>query len=284
MFPQLADTAKGVVFYVLAFTLGLVLLALPGVAATEMLLLYYVFTPLLAALLMLLVVTRDGYSRAGWASLGLHRPGVRGWLPALLIPPLVLGCAYGLVWAGGAATFGVSGELLGMSIPTLVGLVLLGIVKSTFTNSLGEELGWRGYLLPRLATLGPLRASLLVGLLHGVWHLPVMLLTSLYHAEGNQLVVIPLFLLNVTAGGALFGYLRFTTDSVWPASLAHSSHNTFWELFTTLTVASTPLASEYLAGESGILPTAGYALVACWLLYRQRSGTPAARLQPAAAA
>src|SRR5438067_6550442 len=86
VFGQLGDITKGLVFYGIAFALGLVLLALPGLATSPVVLLYYMFTPLIASLLMLLLVTRDGYSRAGWASLGLHRPGLRGWGLALLIP------------------------------------------------------------------------------------------------------------------------------------------------------------------------------------------------------
>jgi len=39
----------------------------------------YMFTPAIAALIMLLIVTRDGYSKGSWKVLGLHRLGIRAW-------------------------------------------------------------------------------------------------------------------------------------------------------------------------------------------------------------
>jgi hypothetical protein len=47
-------------------------------------------TPAMAAVLMLLVVTPEGWSRRGWASLGLHRAGLRSWLVAVAVPMLVV--------------------------------------------------------------------------------------------------------------------------------------------------------------------------------------------------
>jgi len=97
-----------------------------------------------------------------------------------------------------------------------------------------EEIGWRGYLLPHLLPLGPMRAMLLSGLLHGLWHLPLLLLTPFYHASGNRLLVVGLFLLTLTVAGLLYGYLRLTSGSVWPVALAHGALNTFWIQFSAL--------------------------------------------------
>jgi membrane protease YdiL (CAAX protease family) len=134
-------------------------------------------------------------------------------------------------------------------------------------TSLGEEIGWRGYLLPRLEFLGAWAAVLLTGLAHALFHLPIILFTPLYHAGGNRVVVIPLFILSVTIVGMFLGYLRLSTGSVWPAVLAHSAHNSIWAVFSALTAGSSPLVSEYLAGESGVLAIAGYAALGGWLLY-----------------
>jgi hypothetical protein len=61
--------------------------------------------PTVTTLLMLLVVTRDGYSRAGWPSLGLHRLGIKAWPLAVLVPLAVIGIASGVVWSMGVAAF-----------------------------------------------------------------------------------------------------------------------------------------------------------------------------------
>jgi uncharacterized protein len=268
MFTQLTDLTKAFIFYGFAFTLTLILALLPP-SLGEIVLLLAMFTPLIAVLLMLLVVTRDGYSKAGWASLGLHRAGFQGWGIALFVPLLVLGLAYTIVWGIGVADLVVPATLGDTPINAFFPLiVLLVIAKNTLTNSLGEELGWRGYFFPRLLTLGPRRAMFLSGLLHGVWHLPLLLFTPFYHSEGNRLIVVVLFLATLTVAGAIYGYLRLTTASVWPAALAHSAHNTFWEIFSAFTVTTSPLATEYLAGESGLLTIIGYGLVASWLLVR----------------
>src|ERR671928_1425042 len=97
MFPGLSELTKGLTFYAIVFALvvGVAFAPLDG----HTLLLVAMAMPALAVLLMLLVVTRDGFSRAGWASLGLHRAGIKGWPLAVLAPLAVLGAAHGFVWS-----------------------------------------------------------------------------------------------------------------------------------------------------------------------------------------
>ncbi len=143
----------------------------------------YMFTLLVAVLLMLFVVTRDGYHKAGWAMLGLHRAGLRAWLPAVLVPLAVMSLAYGFVWISGIATFAIPANIFGVDISPrwLVPLVIWLVIQATVANPLGEEMGWRGYLLTHLEPLGAWQAALLSGLLHGIWNLPPILMTRLYH-------------------------------------------------------------------------------------------------------
>jgi hypothetical protein len=103
MFTHMSDLTKGVTFYVLVFVLvvGVTLAPLGGPAT----LMVAMLMPALATVLMLLVVTRDGYSVSGWASLGLHRAGVSVWPLAVLGPLAVIGVAYSIVWSTGVATF-----------------------------------------------------------------------------------------------------------------------------------------------------------------------------------
>jgi membrane protease YdiL (CAAX protease family) len=64
-----------------------------------------------------------------------------------------------------------------------------------------------------------------------------------------------------------FGWLRVFSGSVWPVAVAHAVWNMAWELLSEMT-AGDPDALEYLAGESGILPIAGLAVVAALLAWR----------------
>jgi membrane protease YdiL (CAAX protease family) len=263
MFTQLTTSAKALLFFgiALGLTLTVSLLAPLLGQATP---LVHMFTPLLATLLMLLVVTRDGYTKAGWAALGLQRAGLRAWGLALLVPFLILGFGYSVVWLTGIASLAMpaSGILLALPLQLVMGIVMSSLV------GFGEEVGFRGYLLPQLAVLGRRRALLLSGLLHAVWHLPILLLTPYYHDAGNLLIVVPLFLTTVTLAGVFYGELRLTTNSVWPSTLAHGAFNAFWSTFTAFTVTASPLVLEYLAGETGVLPLSATAVVAGWALYR----------------
>jgi uncharacterized protein len=263
MFTQLTTSAKAFLFFAIAFGLTLTVSLLSPILgdATPIV---HMFTPLLSALLLLLVVTRDGYTKAGWAALGLHRAGFRAWGLALLVPFLVLGFGYSVVWLTGIASFAMPAGGVPATLPLLL---VVGIVMSSLVG-FGEEVGFRGYLLPQLSSLGHGRALLLSGLLHAIWHLPILVLTPYYHDAGNLLIVVPLFLATLTLAGVFYGYLRLTTGSVWPATLAHGAFNAFWNTFTMFTVTTSPLALEYLAGETGVMPLTATAVVAGWVAYR----------------
>jgi membrane protease YdiL (CAAX protease family) len=264
MFRNLSDLTKAGAFYFLAFSLALVVAFLSQVLG-EGVLLISMFTPLIAVMLMFFVVTRDGYSRAGWLSLGLHHPGLRSWGLAVLMPLLAIGGAYGAAWIIGVGQLNMPG---GREMVTLPVKLIISIAFGALLGALGEEVGWRGYLLPHLMPLGRTRAMLLTGFLHGVWHLPVMLFTPFYHGLGDRFIVVSLFLLSITAAGVFYGYLRLTSNSIWPVAIAHRAVNTFWDQFTTLTIPVSPLALEYLAGESGVFTLIGIIVIAYWLLSR----------------
>jgi uncharacterized protein len=271
MFTHISSLTKATLYYIFAFGLA-VLVAMMAERLGESSRIISMFTPLVAVLLMMLVVTRDGYTREGWKVLGLHRLGLRSWPLAILAPLVVLSWTYGIVWSTGIGHLDWS--RLGEA-PNAGDLLRL-LVSLIIDYALAEEIGWRGYLLPHLLPLGRTRAMLLSGLLHGIYHLPLMLMTPFYHASGNRFIVIVLFLLTMTLAGVAYGYLRLTSGSVWPPTIAHNAFNTIWEIFATATVAgASPLLLEYLAGESGILTIISLAILVAWLIHRlQRQPEP----------
>src|SRR5918995_5043481 len=265
MFTKLADTSKATIFTVLVLFMALAsaLLFKAGVFTSEgPVIALYMCTPALAALVMLLIITRDGSSKEGWKVLGLHRLGLSVWWIAIGVIFLTSLVASAIVWATPLASLimpegGLGGSLLQF---------LTAVVLMTLTFSLGEELGWRGYLLPQLLSVGQTRALVLVGLIWAAWHMPLIFLTPLYHSAGNRLIVLPLFVGTLVAASFFFGYLRVWTGSVWPASIAHSSHNAAWGTLAAFTVTSNPVVlNEYLVGDNGILILAGTAIAALWL-------------------
>jgi uncharacterized protein len=286
MFKHLTDLTKAAAFYGITFALvfAIALLSRGDASSGNLAPLLSMLAPLAAVLLMLLVVTRDGRVQESWRALGLGQSGWRAWGVALLGPALLLLVAYGILWRTDYAALAVpEGTTL-----VIVVTAILSAFASTFVFALTEEIGWRGYLLPRLMPLGTRPAVLVSGLLHGIFHLPLILLTPFYHGAGNKLIVVPLFLASLTLAGAIYGYLRLATGSVWPAAIAHTSLNTAWGILTGLTAVSSPLAVEYLGGESGVLALLGYAAIAGWCLYRlggrsQRSAETVAPTGPVAA-
>ncbi len=264
MFRELSDVKKAatfsvlVVVFALAAALVIRVLGLPSGLRSSAL---YMTVPALTALLMLVIVTRDGWTRSGWASLGLHRLGLRAWPVAIVAPVLVGLVGTAIVWATPLASFVAPDDTLSTIVGFFVQLVLF-----TVTLSLGEELGWRGYLLPRLLPLGRTPALLVTGLVWAAWHLPLIFLTPLYHADGNRWLTVPLFVATIVAGSFFFGYLRLWTGSTWPAALAHSAHNGAWGTLAAFTVTTNPvIVNEYLVGDNGVLILIGTIAMAWWL-------------------
>ena len=79
MFTKLTGTNKAAIFTVLVLLMALaVALYVRALGiSSESVAAWYMFTPTLAVLIMLLIVTKDGYSKEGWKTLGLHRLGLK---------------------------------------------------------------------------------------------------------------------------------------------------------------------------------------------------------------
>jgi membrane protease YdiL (CAAX protease family) len=272
MFTKLTDTSKAAIFSVLVLCLsvGAALLIRflelpPGLAFWTL----WSITPTSAALIMLLVVTRDGYSREGWKSLGLHRLGLNVWWIAFGATLLITVAASAVVWATPLASFTMPEG--GILIAIVNFLISFAIAALTF--ALAEEIGMRGYLQPHLMSLGRTRALLFVGLVWATWHMPLYYFVAKLFPVGNVLLFVPLFYGTVVAGSFFYGYMRIYTGSTWPASIAHSVHNTAWTTLGAFTVTSSPvLVNLYLVGDYGILILIGSVIGAIWVGYYLRRG------------
>src|SRR5215210_5236419 len=164
MFTKLTDTSKAAIFAVLVLCLSVgaaLLVKMLGLSLGYGLAAVWSSTPTVAALIMLLVVTREGYSKEGWKSLGLHRLGLNVWWIAFGLTLLITVAASAIVWATPLASF------------VLPEGGILNPVIYTLTFALTEEIGMRGYLQPRLMSLGRTRALLVVGLVWATWHMPL---------------------------------------------------------------------------------------------------------------
>ena len=271
MFTKLTDTNKAAVFAVLVLCLSVgaaLLIRFLDLTPSMGMWILWSITPTVAALIMLLVVTRDGYSREGWKSLGLHRLGLSAWWIAFGGTLLITVVASAVVWATPLASFIMPvGGIANAAINFLIQVVILAL-----TFALAEEIGMRGYLQPHLMSLGRTRALFLVGLVWATWHMPLILLTPVFPV-GNKLISLPLFYGTIVAASFFYGYLRIYTGSVWPTSIAHAVHNAAWGVLGAFTATSSAvLVNKYLVGDYGLLILVGAVIGAVVVGRMLRSG------------
>jgi membrane protease YdiL (CAAX protease family) len=111
----------------------------------------------------------------------------------------------------------------GLMIPMLATLGVIG----SLANALGEEIGWRGFLLPRLVgQFGFTFGCVVSGLIWGVWHYPGLLWAD-YNAGTNPKYALACFTCMVVAMSFVMGWLRLKSGSLWPCAMLHASHNLF---------------------------------------------------------
>ena len=178
------------------------------------------FAPMIAALIMRLFVNKEGVK----GSLGLLRSW-RYYLAALVAPVVFVTAVVLIVQALGL------GEFRWSQAGWLVYLTLMLKTLPNIPFTFGEEYGWRGYLLPRLLPLGEIRATLLVGLIWGPWHVP-FLLAGLNYPGVNFWVAFLVFCFTVVV--LSFAYTWFyvaSSGSVVVVALLHQSFNTFSDTF-----------------------------------------------------
>jgi membrane protease YdiL (CAAX protease family) len=262
------ESRKAWLFYVITLSLaGLVALAVPFVGEASLPI--TMLTPALAAFIMLVVVSPEGSFREAIRSLGLTEAGLKAWPLAIAAPATIHLVEIVILLLTGLTLFAMP-HIEGPAILAAIDIVLGFAIGTAF--ALGEEIGWRGYMLPRLLGAGIVPAMLVVGFLHGLWHLPIMLTTPYYHNIGNMLIVVPMFLATLTLAGVFFGFLRIWSGSVWPVALAHAAANTSWEFAARLTETKSAMALEYIGGESGAIMIAGLLIVDGLLLWKMKRG------------
>lgn len=266
MFPRMNDTIKALTYAAIVLLLAIGFALLPQMNA-----LLYMLTPAIAALLMMFLITGEGWRKQGWTHLGLFRLGWRGMLPALALPLAIMLLSYGTAWLTGLGELRIPGQFGGYPWSYSPIILLTMFLGNIVTTSLGEELGWRGYWLPALVRAwGERRAYLINGFIHGIWHLPIIWLTGLYHSEQALWFASLMIVLSCIALAPVIGSLRLRTDSVWPASVLHTAHNLPWNVLAGLTAASSPLI-YYISGDNSILITLCYGMISMFVW--ARSGT-----------
>lgn len=174
-----------------------------------------VFGPTIAAL----VLTGHLHGQTGLIQLGRRllrwRVAPHWYLLSLGFSPVLLLVAVGVHKATG-------GSLSPLSIPDPP-ILIIGFIYVLITSVAGEELGWRGFALPRLQrSYSALTASLLLGVVWYLWHLPLFYTTGDFH----RFIPLELFAFQIVGFSVLYTWLFNSTDGslVFP-HLFHTANN-----------------------------------------------------------
>lgn len=180
-----------------------------------------------------------------------------------LIPVAYALPVYLVVWFTGLgefnlATLSKTAEQFGWStFPSGLTLTLFVLMTATLglvgkaSRALGEEIGWRGFLVPELSKVVSFpMIALISGLMWAVYHFPVLLFAD-YNAGTPAWYGLTCFTVMVVADSFILAWLTLRSGSLWPAAILHASHNLFIQsIFTPLTRDTGP--TKYIIDEFGI--------------------------------
>jgi len=274
---QVENPRKEIItFLVLTFTTSAVFWALILGAGGRnamggLLVLGLMWCPGLSAMLTRLVYHRS-LRGLGW------KFGQAKWLLlAYLLPVTYAGLPYLLTWLSGQGAFSAANvpanqSLAGWIASNLTWLFLLGSVPS----ALGEEIGWRGLLVPQLARLvSPPQTALISGAIWALWHTPLILFGD-YGSGAPTLYALACFAVMVIGISFPFAWLRLKSGSLWTGVVLHASHNLIIQTILDPLTQDTGI-TPYIVTEFGVGLAAAAAITA-WVFWRMWKNQPA---QPA---
>ena len=226
--------ALSIPFYYLVVQNG----GLTGVGAIYVMPLMWM--PGLAGLITTFVYQRN-IRGMGWS---LGKP--KYYLIAYLLPILYAGIAYGVVWLSGLG--GVDFSQLGTG--GLLKVLTIGVLTALAT-AVGEEIGWRGLMVPQLARENSfVRTALITGAIWGLWHVP-LIIGGGYSSDAPTWFAITGFMLVVIGMSFAFAWIRLVSGSIWTAALMHAVHNSFIQSALDKITVNTG-ATEYFTTEFGV--------------------------------
>lgn len=188
----------------------------------------------------------------GWA---FNFSAGKPWLliASYFYPIIELAIVYGIIWyfaLGGFAGF----ESNFMTKLALVPMILMALEGTYFAgrSALGEEIGWRGFLVPKLLEqYTPNQVSLTVGFIWAFWHFPIMV-TGDYGNATPLLFQLACFTFAFVGVNFVYTWFRIKSGSMWTGVMLHTSGNLFiFHVFEDLTINTGNTA--YYSGESGAI-------------------------------
>lgn len=164
---------------------------------------------------------------------------MRSILFGILFPiGLILACAV-LAWVSGEGTF-LSGKL-----PDAKGIITMAIlIPINLFTVLGEEYGWRGYLLPELTgRYGKTKATVILGIVWALYHGPIVFLLAHSTGMSHPLLLCAIQASVVFAFSFPFSYCYYLSGNLVPVLFLHSVWN----------VVNTTLLGDIYENKQGVM-------------------------------
>jgi membrane protease YdiL (CAAX protease family) len=135
-------------------------------------------------------------------------------------------------------------------------------------EAIGEEIGWRGYLQPKLAELiGIRKAVILTGVIWAVWHYSFIFTGKYFPPEDVLWSNTILFTTVIILKSIFMGWLLWSSKSLWTVIFYHAATNAAWRLCTYNFTVTSPYYT-YIADESGVFNVLFWAICAAFIWRR----------------
>jgi uncharacterized protein len=198
--------------------------------------------------------------------LGWKWPRTKYMVLSWFLPLMYGAISYAIVWAAGLGGFPnhdfmqqlVARMALRTSpaVSTIAYVLLMGSfgLARSLSTALGEEIGWRGFLVPELSkTVGFTGTALISGIMWACWHYPILIWGD-YNAGTPTWYGLTCFTVMVVAIAFIFAWMRLRSGSLWTAAMLHASHNLYIQsIFTPLT-RDTGKTAWFIDEFGGVLP------------------------------
>ena len=212
------------------------------------------------------------------------------------IPILYALAAYLIIWLTGWGVFynkifvsQAAHELGWSNLPPAVFIVLFFIVEGvigmagSMATALGEEIGWRGFLVPELykvTSSSYTKTSLISGAIWAVWHYPILIFGG-YNNGAPPWYGLICFTVMVISISFIFTWFRIKSNSLWTGVMLHASHNLFIQgFFTPITTETSH--SKYFIDEFGCVVPAVCLMLAIYFWFKRKELPGFSTLSPLA--
>ena len=181
---------------------------------------------------------------------GFRKCKLRYILLGCLLPLVYLLIPYMVYWRLYPENFAYHGVRVMLVLKDILPVLVIGTFLSLL-SALGEEIGWRGFMVPALyERLGLNKTLLISSLFWCCWHLPLLIGGG--YMPGTPLwYQLPAFVLCIFLVGVMAGLLTLESGSVWPAAFLHAAHNNYDQMvFQVITAGASKM---FFVSETGLL-------------------------------